>query len=425
LPDFVDPPDAELVAGVDANGVEYVFEDDPYAEPLVDPAYDADDRNWVRYRPNWGGYARFAVVVVLLIAAVLWGRSRVYAWIDDQIDPGGEPGETVQLEIESGASTNDVASLLADEDVIANATVFRYYLRCDGDITITGFLGCNTERTFQAGDYELAENMAFDEVIAVLDEGPAAEVLVNVTVPEGLRIALTTDGESEFINRVIESNDRYNAEGFQEALASPDYRSKYLPEDMVQFYWYEGMLFPATYDVPEDAIADEAWLVQRMSQEFDSRMDGLLTEPRDPVIDELGLNDYQIVIIASMIEEEARIDEDRPKMARAIYNRLLNDDLLGIDATTYFAVGKSFGEQLTQEDLDNPSPWNTRAVAGLPPTPIGAPGEASLRAALQPEAGDFYYWVLTDPSGAHSFAATAEEHAANVAICVELELGCG
>ena len=67
LPDFVDPPGAEIVAGVDADGIEYVFEDDPYADPLVDPRYDADDRNWVRYRPNWGGYLRFVVVGLLVV----------------------------------------------------------------------------------------------------------------------------------------------------------------------------------------------------------------------------------------------------------------------------------------------------------------------------------------------------------------------
>ena len=110
-------------------------------------------------------------------------------------------------------------------------------------------------------------------------------------------------------------------------------------------------------------------------------------------------------------------------MARAIYNRLEAGDLLGIDASTYYAVGKAFTDDLTQEDLDSPSPWNTRAVAGVPPTPIAAPGEASLLAALQPEPGDYYYWVRTNEggvAGAHTFSVTAAEHEAATVICREL-----
>ena len=163
LPDFVDPPGTELVAGVDADGVEYIFEDDPYAEPLVDPRYDADDRNWVRYRPNWGGYLRFVVLGLLVVLVVFWVRSRIYNWIDGEIVPDGATGAAVTFVIPSGASTNDVASQLDDENVIGNATVFRYWLRCDGNITITGFLGCDTERSFQAeGNYPGSPKFEWD-----------------------------------------------------------------------------------------------------------------------------------------------------------------------------------------------------------------------------------------------------------------------
>ena len=411
LPDFVDPPGTELVAGVDADGVEYVFEDDPYADPLVDPRYDADDRNWVRYRPNWGGYLRFVVLALVVVFAIFWGRGKIYDWIDGEITPASAPGETVEFVIQSGASTNDVASQLAEEGVIGNATVFRYWLRCDGNITISGFLGCDTEHSFQAGDYELQENMAFEDVVAVFEEGPIPIELVKVTIPEGLRV-------TEFVERAIEENPAFNEEEMLEALGDPALRSRYLPEDVSIFYWFEGLLFPATYDIPEADLGNERAFVARLTEEFDRRYTALLDEYGvPPEAEALGLSDYQLITIASLIEEEAKVPEDRAKMARAIYRRLEEGDLLGIDASTYYAVGKSFTEELTVEDLENPSPWNTRAVAGIPPTPIAAPGEASLIAVLRPEPGEFYFWVRTGEDGSHTFSATAAEHEAAVEIC--------
>lgn len=111
-----------------------------------------------------------------------------------------------------------------------------------------------------------------------------------------------------------------------------------------------------------------------------------------------------------------------------IYNRLLIDEPLGIDASACYAAQKPCAD-LTNDDLTSTSPWNTRNLAGsgLPPTPIAAPGEAALRAALQPADGEWLFYVLTDENGpgSHSFAVTAAEHSANVAICVERGLGCG
>lgn len=418
LPDFVDPPGGELVAGVDANGVEYVFEDDPYADPLVDPRYDADDRNWVRYRPNWGGYLRFVILGLLIVFFIFWVRARIYNWIDGEIVPDGPRGEAVEFIIPNGASTNDVASQLAGDDIIGNATVFRYWLRCDGDITITGFLGCDTEHSFQAGEYELFENMAFEDIVAVFEEGPAPEVLFKITIPEGLRV-------NEFVDRALEENDRFTRDDMTAAIFNPEYISEYLPPEVDAFHWYEGLLFPATYDIPEGDLGDEGKFVDRMSNTFDARFGALIEEHgRDPVIDELGLTDYEIVIIASLIEEEAKTDEDRGKMARGIYNRLQQGERLRIDATTYYAVNKSFTEPLLQSDLDTPSAWNTYQVDGLPPTPIAAPGEASLLAALQPEDGDWIFWVRTEVDGGHTFSVTQAEHDAAVAICREREFGC-
>ena len=430
LPDYAAPPAVVLSAGFDADGTEYVLEDDPDVDPLVDPRYDAEDRNWVRYRSHWGGFLRLLGVAAIIFLLLTTIRGRIYDWIDEQIVPSGPIGETVVFTIGNGEAVNQIATKLDNAGVIDNATVFRYWLRCDGPnggkITISGFLGCEIEdptdavrspviSSFQAGEYELFENMAYSDVINILNLGPIPEVF---TIPEGLRV-------TEIIDRMIEENPQFDHDQIVSALNNPAYISKFLPSDVHRFSWFEGLLFPATYDVAEGDLRDEARFIQRMSSTFDERFSGLLEEVgRDSVIEELGLSDYQIITIASLIEEEARVDVDRPQMARVIYNRLLRGEPLGVDASVYFALNKSFTEGLTAEDLRVNSPYNTRLNTGIPPTPIAAPGEAALRAALQPDPDpDLFFWARTDHGGvdgAHTFTTNIFDHNAAVAVCREL-----
>jgi len=424
LPDYAAPPGVVVSAGYDANGVEYVFEDDPGGSPLVDPRYDAEDRNWVRYRTSWGGFLRIIGLIVVVLFVIVTARNRVYGWIDDQIDSGGDHGDAIPFTIQSGAAVNDVATKLADADIINNATVFRYWLRCDvpngGEITITGFLSCDTEVQFQAGDYELFENMTYQQVIDELAEGPIVPQVFKVRIPEGLTVAQTVD-------RLLEENDLFDRDELLEALADPELFSSYVREENAVFWPHEGLLFPAFYDVPESVITDERRMVSRMTTEMDARLDRLLDEsnglPAEAI--ELGLDEYDLVIIASLIEEEAKVPEDRPKISRVIWNRLLQNEPLGVDASICYGANISC-QDLTRSILDDASnPWNTRENAGLPPTPIAAPGALSLEAAINPEVGDWLFYVLTDEDGSHSFAVTNAEHEANVEICVAKNLGCG
>lgn len=423
LPDYAAPPGVVVSAGVDANGVEYVFEDDPGASPLVDPRYDADDRNWVRYRTTWGGLLRLVGLVVLILIAVVTVRNRTYDWIDTQVSAGGDHGEELEFTIPAGVAVNTVATELSNAGIIDNATVFRYWLRCDGpnggEITITGFLGCDTEVQYQAGDYDLVQNMTFEEVHAALEAGPKEIIISTVRIPEGLRV-------SQLVERLLEENDLYDRDELIEAFQDPDLTSDYLRAEASIFWPHEGLLFPAVYDVPEQDLTNERQIIARMSQEFDTRFSRLLEESGGlpSFAEELGLDEYDMIIIASLIEEEAKLDGDRAKISRVIWNRLLADPpwQLGIDATACFAPAIPCSE-LTNENLTDPNPWNTRAIDGLPLTPISAPGEASLEAALNPADGPWFYYVLTDEGGvegAHTFAETDAEFQAAKAICTEL-----
>ncbi len=392
-----------------------VVEEELGDDPLVDPVYDAYDRNWVRYRPFWGGFARLVVLVLVVVLAVGWVRGRIYGWVDDQITPGGFPGDAVELSIPQGASVNEIAGDLQSAGVISNATVFRYWLRCDGELTITGFLGCDTVVAVEAGDYILYENMDFESVRTVFDAGPLPEVFQLVRIPEGLRW-------SEMAPRLLDENPAFERDHLEAAYVSLVPEASYLPEDAA-VRTLEGMLFPATYDINADDLSDEHGFLLRLSDEFDRRFARLLQDPGvHPDIVELGLVPYEVIIVASLIEEEALVSEDRAKISRVVYNRLAEGMRLDIDATACYAAAKSCAD-LTSADLRSDSPWNTRAVAGLPPTPISAPGEASLIAALQPVDGDWLFYVRTDEGGvrgAHHFHRTLAEHEQEVLRCREL-----
>jgi UPF0755 protein len=165
----------------------------------------------------------------------------------------------------------------------------------------------------------------------------------------------------------------------------------------------EGLLFPDTYFVnPGD---DEAKLLARMVDAFDRMASA--AGAQDAQV-KAGVTPYQAIVVASLVEEEAKVDEDRGMIARTIYNRLGRNMKLGIDATVEYAIG-AHKPRLTNADLDIDSPYNTRKFAGLPPTPIAAAGQKSLEAALNPTPGPWLYYVLADANGRHAFATTDAE----------------
>lgn len=388
-------------------------------EPTVDPRYDSFGRNWVRYRPGWSGGPRLVVFILIVIMAIVWARSRIYGWIDAQVEPEGAQGELVDFTVPTGSSVNDVAAGLHDAGVLGNPVVFRYWLRCDGELSlIKSFFNCDRVTKVEAGDYEFKENMSFEDVRRVLAKGPssfAPSDYLKITLPEGLRWTQTLD-------LLLLRNPAFKREELESAFLSLVDEAEYLPEDLEERS-LEGMLFPATYHIAPSLVTDERGFLLRLLDEFDRRYGQIIETLGTPAeFDKLGLSLYDVIVIASLIEEEASAPEDRAKISRVIYNRLLADMRLRIDATVCYAANKSCVD-ITREDIDRKSAWNTRAVKGLPPTPISAPGESSLRAALRPADGEWLYYVRTDAGGvkgAHQFAKTLEEHNQYVKICREL-----
>lgn len=340
----------------------------------------ADRRGSRRGRRRGGGHR---VVVVLAAALALVGLvfGLFALWVQRRIDPSGGPGTEVAITIPEGATTSDIADLLDGEDVVSDARVFRYYVALQGG------------GPFQAGEYVLAENSAMGEVVDVLDEGPEQR-FDRLTVPEGLTF-------DEVVGKVGEL-ERFSGDRFRQMAEDGTVRSRYLPAGVDVL---EGVLFPDTYQIAE--TEDEEAVLGRMVQTFDQVASEI---GYDRALAATGRSPYEVIIVASLVEAEAKVDADRAKIARVIYNRLEKDIPLGIDATIYYALGRK-GGSLTQSDLAVNSPYNTREVMGLPPTPVAIPGRASLEAALNPEPGAWVFYVLADESGVHAFSETSDQFA--------------
>ena len=362
-------------------------------EPWAEGEWD----DW--HPPSHTGRKLFIAFLVLL---ALLAAGAFVAWnqIQERIDPPGPPGATVELEIPAGSTTEDIGALLVDNDIITSSTIWDYWTRLEG-------VG-----PFQAGFYEFQQNSSFDEAVAVLDGGPRPPQLERITIPEGLTV-------SEILPRLADPDtgvERWSLEALQAALDSGEIRSQYQPEGVTS---YEGLLFPDTYEIDEDV--DEAGFLRRLVAETDARLTALDVEARAAA---LGRTPYEILVIASLIEEETRVPEERAMVARVVYNRLEQGIPLGIDATSRYEAEIS-GRDREDLDFESDSPYNTRRVAGIPPTPIAAPGQASLEGALDPAEGNWIYYVLQDEQGNHFFTDSFAEFNEAKAECARLDLGCG
>ena len=321
-----------------------------------------------------------AVVVLAVIGYVVYTTGR--NWFAGQIDPPGEPGAPVTVNVPSGATTADIGSLLGEKGVVPNPTFFRYYAQW------------KDQGNFQAGEYVLAENMSADEAIEVLLAGPRQIEYGEFAVPEGLWI-------SEMLPRIAQQVPSVTEADLQAALSSGQLTPRYRPPG--QNSW-EGLLFPAKYFIEEDITALE--VLAKMNDEF-ARVTGELgyggAERKH------GLSAYEVIIVASLVEAEAKAPEDRPKIARVIYNRLRDNHWLGIDATYLYAL-QDRQAQLTTELLNSTeNPYYSRRQTGLPPTPIAMPSKASLEAAMNPADGDWLFYVLSPDGRTHNFATNDEE----------------
>lgn len=365
--------------------------------PPEDP-FDHD----VSYAPQWRHTRRGRRILMTMLGVttafvLLLGGGGV--WVQRQIDPPGAVGQVRQIEIPPGSTSDDIGKLLAREGIIASDLVWGWYLRVNGG------------GPFQAGLYELAESSSMGDVVRTLEAGPRPPDERSFTIPEGLTTA-------EIVARLADPDKGLGLDAavMRQLLDTGQVRSVYQPADQPST---EGILMPETYRV--DADADELQVLNMMVGQLDATMAGLDVEAAQA---QFNLTPYEILTVASLIEEEARVPEERPKMARVMYNRLKGGIPLGIDATSRYEAVIN-GRSRNSIDFTSASPYNTRKQRGLPPTPIASPGRASIEAALNPADGPWIYYVLEDDAGHHFFTESNAEFIKAKQRCKERGLGCG
>lgn len=326
--------------------------------------------------------ALVAVLVLLLVIALAVGGAAWTLFYRPQNDIAA--GQPVTIEIPEGASTAAIAELLAEQGVIENANMFRLQSRMS-----------DSDGRLKAGVYDMTTGLDYDIAIDVLTQGPTI-VYFTVTIPEGYVI--------DQIAERLEEQAGIPAEEFLGLAKTggvnefPD-RAYLAKADQGSL---EGYLFPKTYRIREGSTARE--VIDMMLDQFETEIATIDMAPADA----RGQSLHDIVTIASIIEREAAVAQDRPLVSSVIYNRLAREMRLEICATVeYVLPGNRF--RLTNEDLQIESPYNSYKYGGLPPGPIASPGLAALQAAVEPAQTDYLYYVLTGEDGSHTFTATYAE----------------
>lgn len=357
----------------------------------LDQDHERPGRRRRRRRGNRLGCLAVLVAMAVLVGGVYFawdaGVSALKSRFDPPADYTGVGSGSVLVEVRSGDNASDIARTLVEHGVVASVEAF------------TDAATANPESTkIQVGFYEMAEKMAAEAALDVLLD-PGNMVQDAVTVREGLNV-------DEIVSVLAEDTD-FSQQQYHKVLARPD--SLGLPP-------YadgnpEGYLFPATYQLPPDATP--ASILRMMVERFRQAASTLDLEARARRV---GVSPHDAMTVASLIQAEARFDEDFAKVSRVIYNRLEEPMPLQFDSTVHYAVGRDGGVGTSDADRDTDSPYNTYRYPGLPPTPINAPGEQAMEAALDPADGPWLYFVTTDPdSGVTKFAESYEEHLRNKA----------
>ncbi len=381
-----------------AHGTAPAVETDPH------PEVGRADDEWFELPPEsrlprWLG----VLVVFALLGGVVVGGA--WWWYRRQVDPPGGPGATISVEVPPGSSTSGIGSILERKGVIANATVFSFQA------------GRKDAGPFEAGVYELRLNSDLDSVLRTLSAGPAAPTptaVVKVTIPEGFTVA-------QIVARIHEKVPRLTVEELQKALDDRAVPSTLLPADAPS---YEGVLFPATYEVDDETTAVE--LLTMMAAEMETRVAGLGLEDAQAHIKrrwDLDLSAYELLNVASLVQGEAAVPADGPKIGAVTYNRLQQGIPLAYDITSVYGAVLA-GHDPDTVDYTADAPYNTRTRTGLPPTPIANPGEDALVGAFQPSDAGYLYFVLTGEREI-TFTETYDDFLVAKALCRERGLGCG
>lgn len=318
---------------------------------------------------------------VLLSAFAILGANDMFALVKDDTE--------VSVTIPENATLSEIADIMAENGVINYSKLFWAFAKMT-----------NMDNRILPGTYTLNATMDYRTILSKIKYVPDSKKIVTVTIPEGM--------VQDDIFALLEENEVCEAYLLKAYAQYYDFSYKFLKGLPYSEKRLEGYLFPDTYDFYVGEAPER--VLRKFLANFNRKWDVDLKSRAENI----NMSIRDVMIIASMIEREAKFDEERPMIASVIHNRLQDDDFphLQIDATVHYAID-DWSRALTASDLKVDSPYNTYLCEGLPAGPICNPGLATIRAALYPEETEYYYYVARK-NGWHFFAETNAEHEANI-----------
>lgn len=337
------------------------------------------------------------ILLTIGLLLLMVGIGVGYVWMGTRPLPQGK--RDIPIAIQHGAGTAAIAAKLEEQGIIRSAFLFKMYLKWVGEGS-----------RFQAGKYAFRPGKTYADIIAKLNKGEVIpQETVVFTIPEGYTVEQIADKLSK--DKLVVKQRFLQLANDTTWLQSAAPIVAHIPNDDKLKYRLEGFLFPETYKLKKGST--EEHIITRMVQETEKRLaqaSATLESERKA----RGLTLHELMTFASLVEQEAVIDGERPLIAGVIYNRLARGMRLQIDATVQYALGKP-RKRLYHQDLKIESSYNTYKIDKLPPGPIASPSTASIQAVLRPMSSDYLYYVTKkDGTKMHLFAKTFAEHQRNV-----------
>ncbi|MBP7221791.1 MAG: endolytic transglycosylase MltG [Sedimentibacter sp.] len=320
-------------------------------------------------------------VLVIIAAAYLYLNN----YIEESLTAVDINDKTaITVEIPSGSTTNDIAEILFENNLISNIRTFKYYAEKTG-----------SDSKLKAGSYVLSKNMNADELLDSLIKGGSSGNTYNITIIEGLT--------NEDMAQALSEQTGLSYDRFIEIMEAPEtFREDYEFLNDTSVSNLQGYLMPDTYNIYIDSSEED--IIRVLLKQFDE----FYLDEIKPRMGNTGLSFEEVINLASIVEKEALLDEERDEVAKVFLNRLDINMKLQSCATVNYANGE-WKERLTYEDIEIDSPYNTYIVEGLPPAPINSPGRVSIISVLEPADVDYLFFVAKG-DGSHYFSNTYDEH---------------
>jgi len=349
-------------------------------------------------KPKSGKGIKFLIFLIIFVIIVAGGS---FMWYNMCLSPIGGDSQSVGLEIEMGSGPNKIAGILKEKGLIRSELAFKLYVKL------------NNITNFKAGNYTITKDMAVPEIVNSLQKGILfKDSNYNITFLEGKTFT--------YIAKTIASNtnnseqDVYNVLKDEEYINSLIQKYWFITEDIKNqdiYYALEGYLFPDTYTF-EDKNVSVKDIFKTMLDQMEKVLNGYKSQ-----IQNSKHSVHEILAMASIIENETKLDKDKKNVSSVLYNRLDYKMSLGSDVTAYYAFKIELGSRdLYSAEINTYNPYNTRGPkmeGKLPVGPISSVGKASIEAAISPSETDYLFFVA-DKSGNVYFTKTLNEHQAKI-----------